>query len=135
MTKGTLQIRWKISAEPGCTTRCSRYAQYYENYRDEAAMLFVIICKDRPGIGLERRMKARPAHLAYLETFGDSVRVGGAMLSDDASQPLGSVIMIEAESLEAAKAIAAADPYVNADVFETVEIHPFRAAAGVVKLT
>lgn len=97
-------------------------------------MLFVLVCKDRPEVGLERRMQARPAHLAYLESLGDAVRVGGAMLSDDGSQPLGSVIVIEAESMDAAKAIAAADPYVSADVFEVVEIHPLRQAAGVVKL-
>lgn len=93
-------------------------------------MLFVMICKDRPGVGLERRMKARSAHLAYLETLGDAVRVGGPMLSDDAGQPVGSIIIVEAESLEAVKAMAAADPYVAADVFETVEIRPFKQTVG-----
>jgi uncharacterized protein len=97
-------------------------------------MLFVLICKDRAEVGLERRMQTRPAHLAYLESLGDKVRAAGAMLSDDSAQPLGSVILIEADSLEEAKSIAAADPYVAADVFDTAEIHPFRQAAGAAKL-
>lgn len=97
-------------------------------------MLFVLICKDRPDVGLERRMQTRPEHLAYLESLGSKVRVGGAMLSDDGKAPAGSVIIIEADSLEDAKAIAAADPYARADVFEAVEIHPFRQALGVAKL-
>jgi len=95
-------------------------------------MLYVLICKDKPGEGLEKRMKARPDHLAYLESLGEKVRVGGAMLSSDEKEPRGSVIIIEAENLEEAQAIAAADPYAKAEVFSSVEIHPLRQAAGVV---
>lgn len=95
-------------------------------------MLYIIICKDHAVDGLSRRMAARPEHLAYLESLGEKVRVGGAMLSEDAQQPTGSVIIVEAMSLDEARAIAAADPYAKADVFESVEIYAWRQAAGVI---
>jgi uncharacterized protein len=97
-------------------------------------MLFVLICKDKPGEGLARRLAARPAHLAYLESLGEAVRCGGAMLNAEGTEPRGSLILIEAADLDAAKAIAAGDPYAVAEVFESVEILPWRQGAGVVKI-
>jgi uncharacterized protein YciI len=75
-------------------------------------------------------MEIRPDHLAYLESLGPKLRVGGALLSEDAKEPRGSVIIVEAGGLDEAKAIAAADPYAKAGVFADVEIHPFRQAVG-----
>jgi uncharacterized protein YciI len=94
-------------------------------------MLYVLICKDRPSDGLTRRMETRPSHLAYLESLGAKVRAAGGILSDDEKEPRGSLLIIEASSLDEAKAIAAADPYAKAEVFESVEIYPWRQAAGV----
>lgn len=97
-------------------------------------MLFVLICRDRPGVGLERRMATRPAHLAYLQSLGDTVRCAGGLLDAQAAEPRGSLLIIEAETIEAARAIAAADPYAAADVFESVEVMPWRQAVGAVQL-
>jgi uncharacterized protein YciI len=97
-------------------------------------MLYVLICKDLPGDGLARRLAARPNHLAYLESLGAKVRAAGGMLSEDGKEPRGSLIIIEADSLDEARAIAAADPYAKAGVFADVEIHPWRQAAGTVSL-
>jgi uncharacterized protein len=97
-------------------------------------MLYVLICKDRPDGGLALRTQTRPAHLAYLESLGAKLRVGGAMLSDDASEPRGSVLIVEAANLDEARAISAADPYAKAGVFAEVEIRPFRQAVGAVSL-
>ena len=91
-------------------------------------MLFVFICKDKSGEGLSRRMANRPAHLAYLQSLGDKLKIAGPLLSEEG--PRGSLLIIEVEDLEAAKAIAAADPYAAADVFESVEIMPWRQTAG-----
>ena len=96
-------------------------------------MLYILICRDKADVGLERRMTARPDHLSYLEAAGDKVRIGGAMLTPDEKSPIGSVIVIEADSIEEARAFAQSDPYAKADVFSDVEIHPWRQAAGVVK--
>ncbi len=98
-------------------------------------MLYILICRDKAGDGLVRRMETRPKHLTYLESLGQKVRVGGAMLTEDEKEPRGSVLIVEAENIEEARAIAKADPYAKADVFETVEIYPWRQAAGVVPVS
>lgn len=96
-------------------------------------MLYILICRDKPEVGLKRRMATRPDHLSYLESAGDKVRIGGAMLTSDEKSPIGSVLVIEADNIEEARAFAQSDPYAKADVFSEVEIHPWRQAAGVVK--
>ena len=58
-------------------------------------MPYVLICKDLPGEGLARRLKARPNHLAYLESLGEKVRVAGGLLSEDGEEPRGSLIVID----------------------------------------
>jgi len=97
-------------------------------------MLYVMICRDNTEDGLQRRMESRADHLAYLGTLGDKVRIGGAMLSDDGDQPRGSLLIIEADSIDEVRAIAEADPYNKAGVFSEVEIHPWRQAAGLVSI-
>lgn len=97
-------------------------------------MLFVLICKDKADGGLARRIANRPTHLAYLESLGDKIRAGGAMLASEGGDPVGSLLIVEAESLEAAKAIAARDPFSAADVFDSVEVLPWRQSVGVVKV-
>jgi uncharacterized protein len=90
--------------------------------------LFVLHCLDKPD-NLEGRMAAREAHLAYVRETGAAFRMGGPYL-DEAGQMAGSLMIIEAEDLAAAKAWSANDPYRMAGVFETVEIRPFRVTAG-----
>lgn len=88
-------------------------------------MLYLMICEDQPD-SLDLRMATRPAHLAFLETIRDRVRIAGPMLSDDGERMMGSVFILEAESLDAARAISARDPYTQAGLFANVTIRPFR---------
>jgi uncharacterized protein len=111
-----------------------RTVRKIERLEGRTPMLFVLICKDKPGEGLARRVATRPAHLAYLESLGDKLRCGGAMLNDETSEPRGSLLLIEVDDLEAAKAIAKGDPYWAADVFESVEVIPWRQAVGAVQI-
>ena len=90
--------------------------------------LYVISWLDRPD-SLEARMGAREAHLAYVKAQGDKVKLGGPYL-DDAGQMIGSLIVIEAESLAAAEAFHAQDPYRLAGLFETSSVTPWRATVG-----
>jgi len=94
-------------------------------------MLYVMI-----GIDVEdsvsRRLEARPAHLARLENLKETGRLvlAGPTPAIDSQEPgpagmSGSVIVAEFESLDMAKEWAAADPYVDAGVFATVEVKPF----------
>jgi len=89
--------------------------------------LFVLTCIDKPG-ALDQRMAAREAHLAYVR--GSSVAKLGGPLLDEAGGMAGSMLIIEADDLAAAKAFSAADPYLTAGVFESVDVRPFKVTLG-----
>jgi uncharacterized protein YciI len=88
-------------------------------------MLFAFVCKDKPG-HLNVRMETRPAHLEHLNKLNAEgmLKMAGPFLDAD-GKPNGSLVVVKAESAEAAKAIADADPYTKAGLFESVEIKPF----------
>jgi hypothetical protein len=87
-------------------------------------MLFAIYNLDKPD-SLALRAATRPDHLVYLDRFTDRILSGGPML-DEAGQPLGSLVVIEAEDQAAAEAIVAEDPYTKAGLFQSVSVRPFR---------
>ncbi len=86
--------------------------------------LYVISWMDKPD-SLEVRMGAREAHLAYIKAQGDKVKLGGPFLDDD-GRMAGSLIIVEADTLDAVRALHDADPYKLAGLFETSEIRPYR---------
>ena len=86
-------------------------------------MLFALICTDKPG-NLDLRLSVRPDHLKYLESLGSGLKAAGP-LTDDTGQPTGSLVIIEAADRAAAKAMADADPYAKAALFDSVEIKPW----------
>jgi uncharacterized protein YciI len=90
--------------------------------------LFTFTCLDKPD-SLEVRMGAREAHLAYVRAQGGAVKLGGPFL-DAEGRMCGSLLIVEAADLAAAEAFGAADPYVQAGLFESVEIRPFRVTIG-----
>jgi len=82
---------------------------------------------------LDRRLAAREAHLARLTALRDEGRLllAGPCPAIDAEDPgpagySGSIVIAEFESLEAARAWAQADPYVEAGVYVRVDVRPFR---------
>ena len=81
-------------------------------------MLFAIFCEDKPG-ALPTRLENRPAHLAFLNGLGSTLKLAGPFLGDD-DKPIGSMLVLDAEDAEGAKAIAANDPYAKAGVFASV---------------
>lgn len=95
-------------------------------------MYYAILSEDIDD-SLARRMEARPAHLARLETLRDEGRllVAGPHPAIDAEDPgpagfSGSLVIAEFESLEAAQSWADEDPYVSAGVYASVQVKPFR---------
>ena len=95
-------------------------------------MLYAIAGDDAAG-SLDRRLAARPAHLARLERLQAEGRLllAGPCPAIDAPDPgpagfSGSLIVAEFESLAAAREWADADPYVAAGVFARVDVRPFR---------
>ena len=82
---------------------------------------------------LEKRLGARPAHLARLNQLKDEGRLllAGPYPTIDSPDPgpagfSGSLIVAAFDSLEAAKTWADADPYVAAGVYARVSVKPFK---------
>ncbi len=78
----------------------------------------------------EIRRNTRPAHLAYLESLGSAVRVAGPILSE--GNPVGSIIIIEADDRKAAESIFGNDPYIKSGLFAEVEIVEWKPVVGTV---
>ena len=95
-------------------------------------MFYAIFGDDVPG-SLAKRLAARPAHLERLKELQDAGRLllAGPCPAIDAHDPgpagfSGSLIVAEFDSLEAAQAWAAADPYATEGVFAGTRVLPFK---------
>jgi len=96
-------------------------------------MLYMILGRDAQD-SLERRATAREPHLARLRALVDEGRllVAGPLPSIDAADPGpagfdGSLVIAEFDSLDAARAWADADPYIQAGAWLEAEVKPFKA--------
>jgi uncharacterized protein YciI len=95
-------------------------------------MWYAIVAQDVPA-SLDKRMAARPAHVARLQTLQNEGRLllAGPFPAADAADPgaagySGSLIVAEFATLAAAQEWANADPYVAAGVYQEVRVRPFR---------
>ena len=95
-------------------------------------MWYAVISEDVPD-SLQKRLAARPAHVARLEQLKSEGRLllAGPHPAIDAQDPgpagfTGSLIVAEFASLADAKAWADTDPYVGAGVYARVTVKPFR---------
>lgn len=88
-------------------------------------MLVSIYCTDKPD-STQLRADTRPAHLAYIESFIDRVIIGGPMLTDDESAPVGSLLIIDFDTLADAQVFADGDPYAKAGLFASVAVRPYK---------
>lgn len=95
-------------------------------------MYYAVSGRDVPD-SLSKRLAARPAHLARLEQLQNEGRLlaAGPHPAIDADDPgpagfTGSLIIAEFDSLDDARAWAAADPYAQAGVYAEVSVLPFR---------
>ena len=93
---------------------------------------YAIVGEDAPD-SLERRLAARPEHLARLNQLKDAGRLllAGPFPAIDSPDPgpagfTGSLIVAAFASLAEAQAWADADPYVAAGVYAQVSVKPFK---------
>lgn len=89
-------------------------------------MLIALIARDKPD-ALQTRLDNRSAHLAYIEDTG-VVSQAGPLLDGDAM--IGSLIILDVEDLTAAKNWAENDPYAVAELFQSVELIPWKKVVG-----
>ena len=85
-------------------------------------MTYAIIGWDGPD-GQSKRPHHRPAHLDYLERLQQQGRL---ICAGPFTDQAGSLVIIEADTMEQAESMANGDPYVTHGIFERVEIHPFK---------
>ncbi len=95
-------------------------------------MLYALMGEDTPN-SLEKRLAARPAHLARLQALADAGRLllAGPMPAIDSPDPgpagfVGSLIVAEFASQAEAEAWIAQDPYVTDGVFASTVVRPFK---------
>lgn len=95
--------------------------------------MFYMICATDVENSLEKRLAARPDHLARLNALKDEGRllIAGPFPAIDSDDPgpagfTGSLVVAEFDSLETAKAWAEDDPYVAAGVYADVVVKPYK---------
>ncbi|GAA0702742.1 YciI family protein [Marinobacterium maritimum] len=95
-------------------------------------MYYAIIAEDKANV-LDKRMAARPDHLARLEQLKQQGRllVAGPHPAIDSEDPgpagfTGSLVIAEFDSLEAAQQWADTDPYCAAGVYDKVTVKPYK---------
>ena len=78
---------------------------------------------------LERRMQARPAHLENVKELKSKGRyfIGGALL-DEHGKMIGSTMIVQFETPEALQEWLNDDPYITGQVWDRIEIKPFKVA-------
>jgi uncharacterized protein YciI len=79
---------------------------------------------------LERRMKARPAHLENSRKWkaAGNFLMGGAVL-DEEGKMIGSTMVMQFENRNDLDEWLNGDPYVTEKVWQKIDVRPFRVAA------
>lgn len=78
---------------------------------------------------LDRRMAARPTHLAGAKTLKENGNLitGGAIL-DENGKMIGSAMIAQFESEEAFQEWYDNEPYITQGVWKNIDVKPFRVA-------
>jgi uncharacterized protein YciI len=87
---------------------------------------FAIICRDVADSAPLRKAN-REDHLAFLKS-SENLVLAGPFIRDGAF--CGSLLILEADDIDAARAWAAQDPYAKGGVFESVEVIEFKTVVG-----
>lgn len=89
---------------------------------------FVAMCTDRTDAA-DVRAAARAAHLDYIEGARDRILLIGPLLSED-DQVAGSLFLVEADDIAAARAFVENDPFSKAGLFSSIVVKRFRTHLG-----
>lgn len=90
-------------------------------------MLYAVHYLDRADTG-DIRQQHREAHIAYRKGLGGRLQLAGPLLSEE-GKPMGSLVLLEADSLVEAKTIAHSDPYAAAGLFDQILVHGYKIMA------
>ena len=87
-------------------------------------MHYVIHCLDHAG-HVQKRLDHYDAHKAYLSNPPVKIVISGPLLDDDEETMIGSMFLVEADSLDEVQAFHTNDPFYAAGIWEKVSIRPF----------
>jgi uncharacterized protein YciI len=87
-------------------------------------MLFSFILIDKPDHGA-LRLRVRPVHKAYLGAVADRIAFAGPLVHDDGQTMLGSLLVIDFPSRDAAHAWLADEPFTKAGLYAGMTVHAF----------
>ena len=88
-------------------------------------MIFALWCTDRAGMQ-ETRARLLQAHRAYWMAKRADMAFGGPLTDPDGNAAIGSLIVADFESRDALDTWISGDPFVLADMYESVSIEAFR---------
>jgi uncharacterized protein len=96
------------------------------------AKYFAVWATDHAGM-LDQRLRVREAHRARLRDPGmHQVKViaGGPTLDDADVAMNGSLLVVQADEIDAVRRFVAEDPYALAGVYASVEVRPWQWSLG-----
>lgn len=87
-------------------------------------MLFAFILIDKPEQGALRQ-RVRPQHKAYLAAVADRMAFAGPFTHDDGQTMLGSLLVIDFPSRDAAHTWLVDEPFTKAGLYASTTVHAF----------
>ncbi|MEZ2353209.1 YciI family protein [Caballeronia sp. RCC_10] len=94
---------------------------------------FAVFATDKSGMR-DVRERVRPLHRMYLRNaasqHGVFVRLGGPTLAPQCDAMNGTLLVVEAEGINDVMAFIGNDPYMQAGLFDRVEVRPWDWSFG-----
>jgi len=88
-------------------------------------MLWAVYCTDKPNTA-EARAKVLQIHRDYLQSQKGILIIAGPMQTDEGTQAIGSLFVLNVNSRAEAKAFSDGDPFTKAGVFANIAISRMR---------
>lgn len=87
-------------------------------------MLYAITLLDKPDSSALRQ-RVRPEHKAYLAAAADRIAFAGPLTHDDGKTMMGSLLVMDFQSRDAAHAWLADEPFTKAGLYGNTAVHAF----------
>jgi len=87
-------------------------------------MFYVIHCIDKDGM-VDRRLELYDQHKAYLAAADIKTVVSGPLVMENSETMIGSMFIVEADTLAAVEDFNRKDPFNKAGLWGVVNIHGF----------
>ena len=87
-------------------------------------MLYVIYCRDNPSTPT-RRDEFYDAHRAYLKNASIKIVIAGPYTTAGNDKKIGSMLVVEAETLEQVEEFQRSDPFALNGVWNEVNVNPY----------